>query len=122
MVLFMSVDEFIEKKVLPKYRDIVSLLREVMREMAPDSKLTIYYGIPMFKRKNLVLAWISPTKKGITFGFRQGVEFEDKYGLLEGKGKWARNIRIKNAASVDKEALRYYIKQALELESKINPT
>ena len=115
---FMSVDEFIEKKVLPEYREVVSMLRELMREMAPDAKLMMYYGIPMFKMKNLVLAWISPTKKGITFGFRQGVNFEDKYRLLEGKGKWARNIRIRNVDSVNKEALRYYIKQALELESK----
>ena len=114
----MSVDEFLEKKVLPEYREVVSMLRELMREMAPDAKLMIYYGIPMFKRKNLVLAWISPTKKGITFGFRRGVEFEDKYGLLEGKGKWARNIRIKSVDSVNKQALRYYIKQASELESK----
>jgi len=113
----MTVDEFVETKVLPEYRDIVSMLRELMREMAPDAKEMISYGIPAYKRKRII-AVISPTKKGITFAFSRGAEFEDKYGLLEGVGKVSKNVRIKSLDAVNKEALRYYIKQALKLDSE----
>ena len=113
----MTVDEFVETKVLPEYRDIVSMLRELMREMAPDAKEMISYGIPAYKRKRII-AVISPTKKGITFAFSRGAEFEDKYGLLEGVGKVSKNVRIKSMDTVNKEALRYYIKQALKLDSE----
>lgn len=113
----MSVDEFVKAKVLPKYRDIVTMLRQLMHEMAPDAKEIMSYGIPAYKRKGF-LAVISPTKKGITFAFSRGAEFEDKYGLLEGEGKVSKNVRIKSLDTVNKEALKYYIKQALELDSK----
>ena len=113
----MTVDEFVETKVLPEYRDIVSMLRKLMREMAPDAKEMISYGIPAYKRKRII-AVISPTKKGITFAFSRGAEFEDKYGLLEGVGKVSKNVRIKSMDTLNKEALRYYIKQALKLDSE----
>lgn len=63
-------------------------------------------------------AVISPTKQGITFAFSRGASFEDRYGLLEGVGKVSKNVRMKNLREVDKEALRYYIEQALELDSR----
>ena len=113
----MTVDEFVKTKVLPEYRDIVSMLRELMHEMAPDAKEVISYGIPAYKRKR-ILAVISPTKKDITFAFSRGAEFEDKYVLLEGVGKVSKHVKIKNMDTVNKEALKYYIKQALELDSK----
>jgi hypothetical protein len=49
----MTVDEFVKTKVLPEYRDIVSMLRELMHEMAPDVKEVMSYGIPVYKRKRI---------------------------------------------------------------------
>ena len=113
----MNLDEFVKTKLLPQYRPIVSILRELMFEMVPDVKEVINYGIPVYKRKH-ALAVISPTKKGITFAFSQGAVFEDKYGLLEGEGKVSKNVRIKSVDALNKDALRYYIKQALDTDSK----
>jgi hypothetical protein len=113
----MSVDEFVKTRVLLQYRDIVSVLRELMRETAPDAKEVISYGIPAYKMKRII-AVISPTKRGITFAFSRGAEFKDKYGLLEGVGKVSKNVRIKSLDAVNKEALKYYIRQAVELDSK----
>ncbi|MGH9330502.1 MAG: DUF1801 domain-containing protein [Vicinamibacterales bacterium] len=104
-------------RVLPEYRGIVKVLRQQMRAHAPDAKEMISYGIPVYKRRR-ILAVISPTKKGITFAFSRGAEFEDKYGLLEGVGKVSKNVRMSDLRDVNKTALRYYIKQALELDAK----
>ena len=65
-----------------------------------------------------MLAVISPTRKDVTFAFSRGAEIKDKYGLLEGGGKVSKHLKIKDLHSVNKEALRYYIQQAMELDGK----
>ena len=113
----MSVDEFVETRVLPEFRPVVAMLRALMREAAPDAQELISYGIPAYKLKHII-AVISPTKKGITLAFSRGAEFEDKYGLLEGEGKVSKNVRMKSVDEINVEALKYYIKQALMFDSK----
>ncbi len=93
------------------------MLRELMREASPDIKEFIYRGIPAFKLKD-VLAVISPTKTGITFSLAKGASMDNKYGLLEGPSKTSKTIKIKSVESANKIALRYYIKQALDLDGE----
>ncbi len=74
-------------------------------------------GYPCIKGRKIV-AFINPTKKDSTFGFSHGGEFEDKFNMLRGKGKVSKHVKIKNLHSINKEALGYYIGQALELDLK----
>jgi hypothetical protein len=111
----MTVDDFVKAKVLPELQPVVAMIRKLMRECAPNVTESISYGIPAYKAKR-ILAVISPTRKDITFSFSRGTEFEDKYGLLRGVGKVSRHVKIKNLASANKDALRYYIQQALEFD------
>ena len=114
----MTVDEFVETKVLPQYRPIVAALRALMKECAPEATEDISYGIPAFRGKR-ILGLISPTKRGITFAFSRGASFEDHYGLLEGVGTVSKNVRIKRLEEINEAALRYYIAQALELDAEV---
>lgn len=111
-----TVDEYVKSKVLPQHREIMAILRELMREIAPDAKERISYGIPVWKR-NRIFAFIGSTKKDIVFSFTRGAQMADKYGLLKGSGKTSRHIRIKDPSVISKVALRYYIKQAIKLDS-----
>jgi hypothetical protein len=113
----MNLDEFVRSKVLPDLRPVVAAIRSLMKEFAPEAKEAISYGIPMYGLKKPI-AWINPTKTGVTFGFRQGAYFEDRYGMLRGVGKHARHVRMKNLDQVNKPALKYYIKQALTLDKR----
>lgn len=113
----LTVDEFVERRVLPQYRDIVTEIRKLMRECAPDVQEVISYGIPTYRGRR-GLAVISPTKQGITLAFSRGASFQDRYGLLEGVGKVSKNVRMKDLKEVNRPALRYYIRQALELDSR----
>ena len=112
-----DVDRFVQSKVLPEFRPLVAVLRELMRECAPNAQEVISYGIPAYKGKK-VLAVISPTKKDITFAFSRGAEFEDKHDLLRGVGKVSKHVKIKDLKDVNRNALRYYIKQALAFDAK----
>lgn len=113
----MTVDEFVRRRVLSEYRSIVAELRKLMRDGAPGAREVISYGVPMY-RQGRTLAVISPTKQGITLAFSRGADFNDKYGLLEGVGKRSKNVRMRTLKDVNKEALRYYLKQALEFDKK----
>jgi hypothetical protein len=113
----MTVDEFVKSRVQPEFRPIVAELRRLMKRHAPHAREIMSYGIPAY-RGRLILAVISPTKKGITLAFSRGAEFEDKYGLLEGVGKVSKNVRLRDVKEIHKAALHYYIRQAVALDQK----
>jgi uncharacterized protein YdhG (YjbR/CyaY superfamily) len=113
----MSVDDYVNGKVPPEHRETVAMLRALVRECAPQAEEFISYGMPVFKARKKIFAWIIPTKKDITFSFRAGTSFDDKFKLLRGVGKHARHIKIKSADSVDRDALRFYITHALDLDA-----
>ncbi len=112
-----EVDEFVKRRVLPEFQPVVAMIRDLMKECAPQAKEMISYGIPSY-RLGRIIAVISPTKQDITFAFSQGAYFEDKYGLLRGVGKLSKHVKLRNTSSANMEALRYYIQQALELDQK----
>ncbi len=113
----MNVDEFIQAKVLPQFHPVVEAIRALMRETAPEASEAIAYGIPVFKMRRII-AVISPTKKDITFSFSRGAEFEDRYGLLKGEGKVSKVVKIRRVEEMNVEALKYYIRQAVDLETE----
>lgn len=52
---------------------------------------------------------------GIDLGFLKGAKMEDHLGLLTGKGK---AIRVLPQKELNKEAIEYYIKKAIEINAK----
>ena len=112
-----KVDEFVRTKVPEEYRDVVEALRALVRETAPEAEEKIAYGIPAYKARK-IFAVINPYKEGVTFAFTHGMEFEDRYGLLKGRGKVGRHVKIRGFSEVNREALKEYIRQALEIDSR----
>ncbi len=110
-----TVDEFVQKKVRPQHRDLVTELRVLLRKNMPGVEELISYGVPMYRYEKPI-AWITPGKSGVSLGFRDGTAIEDKHGLLKGKGKGARNVHMKKVDNIDRAALRDYIKQAVKLD------
>jgi len=112
-----TVDEFVQTNVLPGLRDVVALIREYMGELAPDAQEIISYSMPVYKGKR-IFAYVSPSRKDITFGFSRGIQMEDRFNLLKGAGKVSKHIKFKNVGGVNKEVLAYYVNQALDLDKK----
>src|SRR6266567_1460027 len=112
----MTVNEYIQLKVQPEYRAVTASLRRLMRETAPHAKELISYGMPCYKRK-AIFAYFNASKTGITLSFVHGIEIDDKYGLLKGKAKWARYVKLRRPEDINETALKYYIKQAWKLDA-----
>jgi len=104
-------------KVLPEYHDVVAALRQLVRETVPQAEECVSYAMPVYK-VNGILAYFLPNQQGITFSFTHGANFEDRYGLLRGAAKHARYVKLKSPASINHEALRDYIAQALAFDAK----
>ncbi len=112
----MTVDEFINNRVLPEFRETVERIRQFLRELAPEAREELSYGIPAYRVRRII-AVISPTKKDITLSFSRGAEFDDEFGLLKGVGNKSKYLKFKSADDVDRAVLAYYIQQALKLET-----
>lgn len=112
----MTGDEFVKVKVSPEHRGTVTIIRRLMRKVAPGAKEVITYGTLGWKNKGII-AVINPTKKYVTVAFLRGAQFEDKYGMLEGVGKVRKLLKIKYT-DVNTIALRYYIRQALKFDKE----
>ena len=112
----MTVDEFVEMKVQPELRPIVTAVRSLFTESAPKAQEVIGYGMPVYKGKK-IFAWISPSKKEVTVGFSRGSQLDDKYDLLRGVNKGgSKHVRVKSLAELNKPALKYYIKKAVNID------
>lgn len=113
----LTVDEYVQNRVLPQYHPVVTLVRELMRECAPAVRERISYDMPVFE-VNKIIAYIYPSPGGVTFSFVRGIEFSDPYGLLKGRGKSARHVKLKKPGDANLPALRDYIRQALEYDAQ----
>ena len=105
-------DDFVERKVSPKHRRTVNDVRVLMRTLVPDAAEVIAYGTLGWKKQG-ILAVINPTQEYISLVFLHGAKFEDQFGMLEGRGKVRKLVRIKDT-DFNTNALCYYIRQAVK--------
>jgi uncharacterized protein YdhG (YjbR/CyaY superfamily) len=116
-----TFDDFVQTHFPAEYLGIVTALRDQMRESAPEAREDVSYNMPVWKQHRII-AYLTASQKGITFGFPHGVHFEDRHHLLRGTAKWARHIRISDVRHIPAEALRDYVRQALALDAgSLNP-
>jgi hypothetical protein len=111
----MTVDEWVAKNVPAQHRDLVTRLRALLKKNMPGANEVISYNMPVYRYEKPI-AWINAGKSGVSVGFRDGTRIEDKYRLLKGSGKGARNVAMKTLEDVNTTALRDYIKQAVRLD------
>lgn len=117
----LTIEEFTQSKVLPEYRPIVDAFRKFVRNEFPELKEEMrggteaYYSVPVYRLNRIVLT-LSPSKHGITFAFSQGRQFDDKYKMLEGVGNKTLNIRLGSLDDFDEDKMRYYVRQAVDLD------
>ncbi len=118
-----KIEEFIIAKIKPEYIPIFSSFRTLIAKKFPDLQEEMrggtdsYYGVPVYRLNRIIIS-VSPTKKGITFSFSEGKQFEDKYGLLEGVGNKTLNLRISSLSDYSPEIFEYYIRQGIEIDNK----
>jgi hypothetical protein len=111
-----SIDEYIESQIAPEFHDTIALIRDLMRENAPDAQATIKWNQPVWQQKAPMVV-IGASKTHVLLIFSRGAEFTDTFGLLEGDGGVSKHVKLTSRDRVNQEAIRAYIGQAVRLDS-----
>lgn len=115
------VEQFINDKVQPEFRPIVTRFRQLIKTDFPEIKEEMrggteaYYGVPVYRYRRIIIS-LSPTKQGITFAFSEGKKIHDSYNLLEGLGNKTLNLRVTHINEFNPDVMRDYITQAIALD------
>lgn len=102
-----------DKDVQSEYKDLFLSARKT---------LLSYKGIVETKKVRITtysndkggICHLRTMPHGIDIGFLKGAKMKDDLGLLIGKGK---AIRVLPQKELDKEAVEYYLKQAIEINA-----
>jgi hypothetical protein len=77
----MTVDEFVESKVLPEYRGIVDELRKLKRQHAPHVRELMSYGLPMYAQNDRSPGSVRTRPASLTALPRKGIRGEVRPSL-----------------------------------------
>jgi hypothetical protein len=107
-------------KFTPEMAKLIRAARAKMRKQLPQALELVYdnynffvigYG-PNEKAGDAILS-LAAQAKGLSLCFLQGAALPDPQGILRGSGKVVRNIRLENAATLDRPEVRALIEAAL---------
>jgi hypothetical protein len=100
-------------------KDIADAVREIIADIAPDSKEKTMYGGQVFELDSLgdrrLFCGIFIRANHVTVEFDRGYELDDKTKLLEGKGKDRRHLKISSKTEIVSKNLKGFIAQAYNL-------
>ena len=103
-----------DKDLESQHRDLFLQAREFLLSF-PGIIETKKERITTYSNKKGGICHMRTMPYGIDFGFLKGAKMVDDLGLLTGKGK---AIRVLPQKELDKKAVAYYLKQAIEINSK----
>jgi len=89
---------------------IFQKLRDIVFAVYPQVKERIIYGGIMFSFGKDI-GGIFPYKKHISFEFGNGYKMKDPNGLLEGKGKFRRHLKLASITDIKTKEVLFFVKQ-----------
>ncbi len=110
-----NVDEYLAKLEGNFAHPILSRVREIIHETAPQVEEKIKWGTPSFEYKGLMMSMVA-FKNFAAVWFHKGVLFDDPRGLLEASSESTKSMRkypISSMEELDEEGLRGLIKEAV---------
>jgi len=97
----------------PKNKTIIKALRAFVNKTAPTLEETVKWGNGCWVKGKAPVVYVYSDKGFVQFGFFRGAALDDKKGLLEGKGQYVRNIKVRSAADIDRTAFAALVRQAM---------
>jgi hypothetical protein len=111
------------RKLLLPYKEVIQQLalasRKLILEEAPEASEFVYevYTIAdhftFTERPGDAFVFTTTHANWINLGFNFGATLPDPHGLLQGKGKWIRHVRIAHATDLEAPAVRFAVGLAI---------
>ena len=94
-------------------RELLCQLRSLVLATTLDAVEEIKWNRPCYSSEGLLYCYIGRARGHVTLGFQRGSELADPYGLLEGNGKDMRHVKITCPSSLNEEAVRALLLEAI---------
>ena len=99
----------------PTYLPLINAVRKLFLGASKDIQEDIKYGGMVFNLDGSLIGGVFAYQQHVSIEFSQGAQFVDKDGLLEGKGKFRRHLKLFSEQDIADKKLAAFIKQAVQL-------
>ena len=111
MKRYATFDEYLADQA-SKNKSIIRALRKFVGREAPQLRESVKWGNGCWLKGKAPVAYVYSAPDHVQFGFFGGARLKDPQGLLRGKGKFVRHIRLLKRSEIDESAFRALLKQA----------
>ena len=111
MKAYASFDDYLENQN-PKNQVIIRALRQFVKRIEPGLSEAVKWGNGCWVGRNGPVAYVYSDTGYVQFGFFSGSSLKDPKGLLEGKGKYVRHIKVRDRSAIDEAAFSALLRQA----------
>ncbi len=94
--------------------ELIKTIRKIFLNANSDLTEDIKYGGLVFNLSNALIGGIFPYKEHISIEFSNGSDFPDLSGLLEGKGKKRRHLKIVEKQDIDTKSVKVFVAEAVK--------
>ena len=102
----------------PPLRPIANTLDRTIRDADPELINSIKWGNPACEKQGLV-CYLAATKVYVSLGFFNGAALADPEGILEGKGKKLRHIKVRALSDIHGERISVWVREAVTLNQGV---
>ncbi|HET6777633.1 MAG TPA: DUF1801 domain-containing protein [Gemmatimonadales bacterium] len=111
MKTYRSFDEYL-KDQSAKNQAIIRGLRRLVKRVEPELIEAVKWGNGCWVGDSGPVAYVYSAPDYVQFGFFRGSSLKDPRGLLEGKGRYVRHIKVGEASRIDERSFAALLRQA----------
>ena len=95
----------------------IQALRKFVKNAAPQLKETVKWGNGCWLKDTdkIPVAGVYSAEDHVQFIFMRGASLKDPHGLLQGKGKYVRHIKVHETSAIDERYFGNLLQQAISL-------
>lgn len=117
MKRYATFDDYLQDQP-PANRATIRALRRFVKAAAPALTEAVKWGNGCWVAGTEPIAYVFSDGGLVQFGFVMGASLKDPRGLLEGKGRSVRHIKVRAPADIDRTAFAALLKHAMRLRRK----
>lgn len=111
MKMYASFDDYLEDQSVEN-QEIIRVLRTFVKRAAPRLGEAVKWGNGCWIGTHGPVAYVHADTGYVQFGFFNGASLKNPKGLLEGKGRYVRHIKVHKPADIDRRAFAALLTEA----------
>jgi hypothetical protein len=111
MKTYASFDDYLEDQSA-KNQTIIRALRTFVKRVEPGLQEAVKWGNGCWIGSKGPVAYVYSDTGFVQFGFFNGAALKAPKGLLEGKGRYVRHIKVHDPSEIDRQTFAPLLKQA----------